>query len=232
MTSRGRFIVVEGAEGVGKSTQAVRLLAFLHSHGIRAELTREPGGTAVGEGIRELVLGNEEPIPRETELLLILAARAAFVRQRVEPALSSGTWVVSDRFDLSTLAYQGHGRGIDPDWIDRVNHYVTSGLTPDLYLVLDLPGREGIGRLERQNRPLDRIESETPGFLRKVRRGYVELAGSVEHAELVSASGRPAEVEARIRDTVTRYFPDDFGVAGRDGNTCAVSGSERGPKET
>lgn len=232
MTSRGRFIVVEGAEGVGKSTQAVRLLAFLRSHGIRAELTREPGGTAVGEGIRELVLGSGEPIPRETELLLILAARAAFVRQRVEPALAGGTWVVSDRFDLSTFAYQGHGRGIDLDWIDRVNHYVTSGLTPDLYLVLDLPVREGIGRLERQNRPLDRIESETRGFLGDVRRGYVELAGSVERAELVSASGGPAEVEARIRDTVTRYFADDFRVAGSDGNTCATSGSQRGSKET
>jgi dTMP kinase len=146
--------------------------------------------------------------------------------------LSGGTWVVSDRFDLSTFAYQGHGRGIDLDWIDRVNHYVTSGLTPDLYLVLDLPVREGIGRLERQDRPLDRIESETPGFLRKVRRGYVELAGSVEHAELVPASGGPAEVEARIRDTVTRYFPDDFAVAGSGGNTRAAAGSERGPKET
>ena len=232
MTSRGRFIVVEGAEGVGKSTQAVRLLAFLRSHGIRAELTREPGGTAVGEGIRELVLRDGEPIPRETELLLILAARAAFVRQRVEPALAGGTWVVSDRFDLSTFAYQGHGRGIDLDWIGRVNHYVTSGLTPDLQLVLDLPVREGIGRLERQNRPLDRIESETAGFLRNVRRGYVELAGSVAHAELVSASGGPAEVEARIRDTVTRYFPDDFGVAGTDGNACATSHADRGPKET
>lgn len=232
MTSRGRFIVVEGAEGVGKSTQAERLLAFLRSHGIRAELTREPGGTAVGEGIRELVLGDAEPIPRETELLLILAARAAFVRQRVEPALAGGTWVVSDRFDLSTFAYQGHGRGIDLDWIDRVNHYVTSGLTPDLQLVLDLPAREGIGRLKRQNRPLDRIESETPGFLRNVRRGYVELAGSVAHAELVSASGGPAEVEARIRDTVTRYFPDDFGVAGSGGDACATAEAERGPKET
>ena len=232
MTSRGRFIVVEGAEGVGKSTQAERLLAFLRSHGIRAELTREPGGTAVGEGIRELVLRDAEPIPRETELLLILAARAAFVRQRVEPALAGGTWVVSDRFDLSTFAYQGHGRGIDLDWIDRVNHYVTSGLTPDLQLVLDLPAREGIGRLKRQNRPLDRIESETPGFLRNVRRGYVELAGSVAHAELVSASGRPAEVEARIRDTVTRYFPDDFGVAGSGRNACVTSHAKRGPKET
>lgn len=232
MTSRGRFIVVEGAEGVGKSTQAVRLLAFLRSHGIRAELTREPGGTSVGEGIRELVLGDGEPIPRETELLLILAARAAFVRQRLEPALSSGAWVVSDRFDLSTFAYQGHGRGIDLAWIDRINHYVTSGLTPDLCLVLDLPVGEGIGRLERQNRPLDRIESETRGFLRNVRRGYVELADSLAHAELVSASGRPAEVEARIREAVTRRFPGDFGVAGSDRDACATSPSQRRPEET
>ena len=97
--SRGRFIVVEGAEGVGKSTQAARLAAFLRSRGITTELVREPGGTVVGEGIRSLVLAGGEAIPRETELLLIVAARAAFVRQRVEPALSEGTWVVSDRYD-------------------------------------------------------------------------------------------------------------------------------------
>ena len=212
--SRGRFIVVEGAEGVGKSTQAARLAAFLRSRGITTELVREPGGTVVGEGIRSLVLAGGEAIPRETELLLIVAARAAFVRQRVEPALSEGTWVVSDRYDLSTFAYQGHGRGIDLDWIERVNRYATAGLTPDLYLVLDLPVRDGMTRLERKDRPLDRIESETLGFLRKVRRGYVELAGSVACAELVSASGRPDEVEARIRDVITGHFSDTFSSRG------------------
>jgi len=229
--SRGRFIVVEGAEGVGKSTQAARLAAFLRSHGITAELAREPGGTAVGEGIRELVLASGETIPRETELLLIVAARAAFVRQRVEPALSGGTWVVSDRYDLSTFAYQGHGRGIDLDWIERVNSYATAGLTPDLYLVLDLPVRDGMTRLERKDRPLDRIESEPRGFLRRVRRGYVELAGSLECAELVSASGRPDQVEARIHDVLAGYFPGTFPHRGSGGAGGRNGESERGAKE-
>jgi len=230
--SRGRFIVVEGAEGVGKSTQAARLAAFLRSRGITAELLREPGGTAVGEGIRDLVLASGEAIPRETELLLIVAARAAFVRQRVEPALSGGTWVVSDRYDLSTFAYQGHGRGIDLDWVEQVNRYATAGLTPDLYVVLDLPVREGMTRLERKDRPLDRIESETPGFLRKVRRGYVELADSVACAELVSASGSPDQVEARIRDILTGYFPGTFSARGSGGAGSRNGEPARGAKET
>jgi len=229
--SRGRFIVVEGAEGVGKSTQSARLAAFLGSRGITAELLREPGGTAVGEGIRRLVLASGEAIPRETELLLIVAARAAFVRKRVEPALSEGIWVVSDRYDLSTFAYQGHGRGIDLDWIEQVNRYATAGLAPDLYLVLDLPVRDGMTRLERKDRPLDRIESETLGFLRKVRQGYVELADSVACAELVSASGSPDEVEARIRDVVTGYFPGTFPVRGSGGTGSRNGEPERGARE-
>ncbi len=228
--SRGRFIVVEGAEGVGKSTQAARLVAFLHTRGIAAELTREPGGTVVGEGIRELVLASGE-IPRETELLLIVAARAAFVRQRVEPALSAGTWVVSDRYDLSTFAYQGHGRGIELDWIDRVNRYATAGLTPDLQLVLDLPVRDGMARLEDQDRALDRIESETLGFLGRVRQGYVELAGSLEGVELVSASGGPDEVEARIRDVLAWYFPDALVDRGSGGAESRQRATGRGAKE-
>lgn len=228
--SRGRFIVVEGAEGVGKSTQAARLVAFLRSHGIAAELTREPGGTAVGEGIRKLVLASGE-IPRATELLLIVAARAAFVRQRVEPALSAGTWVVSDRYDLSTFAYQGHGRGIELEWIDSVNRYATGGLTPDLHVVLDLPVRDGMARLEQKDRALDRIESETLGFLRRVRQGYVELAGSLEGAELVSAGGGPDEVEARIRDVLTWYFPDALAVRGSGRAASVKPQTGRGAKE-
>ena len=228
--SRGRFIVVEGAEGVGKSTQAARLVAFLRTRGIAAELTREPGGTVVGEGIRELVLASGE-IPRETELLLIVAARAAFVRQRVEPALSAGTWVVSDRYDLSTFAYQGHGRGIELDWIDSVNRYATAGLTPDLQLVLDLPVRDGMARLEDQDRALDRIESETLGFLGRVRQGYVELAGSLEGVELVSASGGPDEVEARIRDVLAWYFPDALVDRVGGGAESRQRATGRGAKE-
>ena len=111
--NRGRFVAFEGAEGVGKTTQIRLLASFLETAGIASVVTREPGGTSIGEGIRDLVLRSAGPVPPETELLLILAARAAFVREVVAPALAAGKWVLSDRFDLSTFAYQGHGRGID-----------------------------------------------------------------------------------------------------------------------
>ena len=126
--NRGRFIAFEGAEGVGKTTQIRLLASFLEEAGIPSVLTREPGGTSIGEGIRELVLRGAGPVPPETELLLILAARAAFVREVVAPTLDAGKWVLSDRFDLSTFAYQGHGRGIDLGRIEGLNAYATGGV--------------------------------------------------------------------------------------------------------
>ena len=213
--SRGRFIVVEGAEGVGKTTQAGRLAGFLVGAGLRVVRGREPGQTGVGEGIRELLLhGSRSPLPPQTELHLILAARAAYVAEIVEPALAQGEWVVSDRFDLSTFAYQGYGTGIDLERIEAMNHDVTSGLEPDLYLVLDLGVEEGMARREGEDRQWDRFESAGSAFLRRVRRGYVELAGSRENAVLVSADGTPMEVEERINEAVVRAFPETFGGGG------------------
>lgn len=210
--SRGRFIVVEGAEGVGKSTQVGRLAAFLEQAGLPVVCGREPGQTSVGEGIRELLLhGNRSTLPPHTELHLILAARAAYVAEIVEPALAAGKWVVSDRFDLSTFAYQGYGTGIDAGRIASMNHDVTSGLTPDLYLVLDLSVEEGMARRAGEDRDWDRFESAGLAFLRRVRRGYVELTQSRENAVLVPAAGAPGEVEERIRREVVGAFPETFG---------------------
>ena len=150
---RGRFIVVEGAEGTGKTTQAGRLRAFLNAAGLEVVGTREPGGTRVGERIRRIVLhGNDLAVPPPTELLLILAARSAFVRRVVEPALAGGSWVVSERFDMSTFAYQGYGREIGVERIGPLNAYATAGLVPDLYIVLDLPVEEGMARQRRQGK--------------------------------------------------------------------------------
>lgn len=176
---------------------------------------REPGETVVGEAIRELLLhGSRSPLPPRTELHLILAARAAYVSEIVEPALAAGTWVVSDRFDMSTFAYQGYGTGIDLERIAAMNHDVTSGLAPDLYLVLDLAVEEAAARREGEERSWDRFESAGSAFLRRVRRGYVELAESRENAVLVPADGTPLEVEERIRDAVVRAFPGTFGGGG------------------
>ena len=208
----GRFIAVEGAEGTGKTTQAGRLRAFLRTAGLEVVGAREPGGTRVGERIRQLVLhDNDLAVPRETELLLILAARSAFVRSVVEPALAGGSWVVSDRFDMSTLAYQGYGRGIGVEPIVPLNAYATSGLVPDLYIVLDLPVTEGMARQRRQGKGGDRFESAGANFHQRVREGYVELAATLANAVLVSGCGSPDEVESRIRREVVSRFPEASG---------------------
>ena len=213
--NRGRFIVVEGFEGAGKSTQAERLAAFLSSKGLPVVATREPGGTAIGEGIRELLLHRGDArIEPVTELLLILAARSAFVTEVVEPALADGQWVVSDRFDLSTFAYQGFGRRIERDRIAELNRCATGGLVPDLYLVLDIAVEEGRARQAREGKARDRFESEGPGFLRRVRRGYVELAESTEGAVLVPSGGKVDEVEDMVRRQVGLRFPETFGAGG------------------
>ena len=205
----GRFIVVEGAEGSGKTTQAERLRTFLREAGLRVVGTREPGGTRVGERIRELLLHDREvAVSAATELLLILAARSAFVREVVQPALNRGEWVVSDRFDLSTFAYQGYGRGIDPGRIEPLNRHATAGLAPDLQIVLDLPAEEGLARQKLQGKGGDRFESAGTDFHRRVRRGYVELARTTNSAVLIPASGSVERVAARIRSEVKSRFPE------------------------
>lgn len=209
--NRGRFVAFEGAEGVGKTTQIQLLASSLERAGIPLLVTREPGGTSVGEAIRELVLhASGGPVPPETELLLILAARAAFVREVVAPTLAAGKWVLSDRFDLSTFAYQGFGRGIDPERIKQLNSYATQRLRPDLYVVLDLSVDEGMARQARAGKLLDRFESESPAFHQAVRTGYVQLAGSLDRAVLVPADGSPEEVEERIRREIVARFPETF----------------------
>lgn len=208
---RGRFIVIEGAEGVGKTTQVRRLAEFLQGEGLPLVVAREPGGTVVGEGIRDVLLhGRGGSVPREAELLLILAARAAVVRDVVEPALAAGRWVVSDRFDLSSLAYQGYGRGIELGWVSRLNEFATDGLAPDLYVVLDLAIEVGLARQARAAKSPDRFEAESSAFRQAVRMGYLELAGSMDRAVVVSADAVPDEVEKRIRREIVSCFPETF----------------------
>lgn len=203
--------MLEGGEGAGKSTQARKLAAFLRAQGLRVVETREPGGTPVGERIRDVVLGSagtpdSMEMPAATELLLILAARSAFVRQVVAPALESGAWVVSDRFDLSTFAYQGYGRGIALDQLTRLNRYATNGLRPDLYVVLDLPVGEGLARHLRDGKSKDRFESGGTDFLKRVHDGYLKLARSSERAVMVPAGGTAEQVANQIRHVVEARF--------------------------
>ncbi len=208
----GRFIVLEGGEGVGKTTQAVLLSAWFDAIGLPHVTTREPGGTPVGEAIRAVVLDRKDlDMPAESELLLILAARAAFVRDVVRPALAEGKTVLADRFSLSTLAYQGYGRGLDLDRVRDGIRIATDGLVPDMYLLLDLPVAEGQDRQRLDGAEIDRIEKEGKGFREAVRDGYLALAESEPGVELLSARGSPEEVHARIRGRLMASFPTTFG---------------------
>jgi dTMP kinase len=210
----GRFIVLEGGEGAGKSTQAALLSAWLTAAGVRHRLAREPGGTPVGEAIRSVVLGRTDlDIPAEAELFLILAARAAFVRDVVRPALDAGEVVVADRFSLSTLAYQGYARGLDLDDVRHAVTLATGGLEPDLYVVLDVPVAEGAARQRQGGKAPDRIEGEGEGFLRRVRDGYLDLARREANVRVVSGEGGPEEVHARIRRLLASELPGTFAGA-------------------
>ncbi|NNF27855.1 MAG: dTMP kinase [Gemmatimonadetes bacterium] len=207
----GRFLVLEGIEGTGKSTQGRRLAARLRERGIEVVETREPGGTEVGERIRSLVLHAPDlDIPSEAELFLILAARSAFVRQVVNPALARGAWVLSDRFDLSTFAYQGYGRGIDLDTVATLNEVATGGRAPDLTLVLDVDPEESQARQSAEGDAPDRIEAEGSSFLARVRQGYVDLVGRRPEAVLISGVGSVEEVENRVWTAVVSGFPQEL----------------------
>ena len=177
----GRFLVLEGIDGCGKTTQLRHLANWLPRSGLmpegaRLHLTREPGGTALGIALRKLVLhppGDASPEPL-AELLLYAADRAQHVAQLIRPALEQGHWVLSDRFSGSTLAYQGYGRELDLDLIEQLEQIATAGLVPDLTFWLELPVEESL--LRRDARSNDRIEAEGVDFLTRVATGFAVLA--------------------------------------------------------
>ena len=182
MKPRGKFITLEGPEGSGKSTHARMLVAQLQAGGHSVITTREPGGTPVGEVVRRLLQHDAggEGMSAEAELFLFMASRAQLVRQIIAPALADGTCVVCDRFADSTTAYQGYARGCDVEKILALNDLATSGLVPDLTILLDVDVKAGFARLCHRNLrhgvEKDRIERETLCFHERVRSGYLELA--------------------------------------------------------
>jgi dTMP kinase len=207
---KGLFIVLEGVEGAGKSTQSRMLSEWFRELGLDHILAREPGGTPVGEAIRSVVLDRDGlTMPGETELFLILAARAAFVRGVVLPALEAGRIVLSDRFDFSTLAYQGFGRELDLNEVRRANAMATGGLKPDLCLVLDVPVELGLQR-KASDRGVDRIEGEGSEFLSRVREGYLRLVEEEAGARLVHAAATAEAVQVSIRGELGSAFPETF----------------------
>ena len=177
--SAGMFISFEGSEGSGKSTQIARLLRHFQLVGREVVATREPGGTATGEQIRNIVIhnhGGDEMCP-EAELLLYTAARAQVVREIIAPALARGAVVVSDRFLDSSTVYQGIARDLPQDLVEQVNRFAVGQVLPDLTVLIDVPTEVSLARMQRRTTDLpDRMERETAAFFRKVREGYLRVA--------------------------------------------------------
>jgi dTMP kinase len=186
---RGLFLTLEGAEGVGKSTNIEYITQYLERRGIEYVLTREPGGTALAEKIRDLLLAvHEEPMSELTELLLVFAARAQHLDKVIQPALSKGKWVVCDRFTDATFAYQGAGRGLSVETIGQLQLLVQGELRPDLTLILDLDPEIGLARASNRGE-LDRFELEQQSFFRHVRQGYLNIAqAEPERCKVIDAS--------------------------------------------
>ncbi|MBA2594658.1 MAG: dTMP kinase [Pseudomonadota bacterium] len=204
-TTPGRFLTVEGIEGVGKSTQAGLIARYLRDAGLRVVETREPGGTEAGEGIREILLRPAPtPMDAETELLLMFAARAEHIARVISPALAGGAWVVCDRFTDASYAYQGGGRGIPRARIAVLEDFVQGQLMPDLTILLDAPLDVGLARTRGRGRA-DRFELEGPGFFEAVRAAYLERARrDPRRIRVIDASLTVDEVAAAIRNELAR----------------------------
>jgi dTMP kinase len=196
------FIVFEGGEGCGKSTQTRALHRRLSKDGFGAILTREPGGTKLGERVRRYLKQTDETsISPLAELFLIATARAQLVSEVIRPELKRGKSVICDRFTPSTLAYQGYGRGLDIDAIRDVNGIATDGMSPDLIVLLDMPIEAGLGR--KKSKEKDRFESESLAFHTRVRRGYLDLAKTDPERWLVVDGRLPRKaIEAEIWERV------------------------------
>lgn len=206
----GPFIVFEGPEGAGKSGQIARLADALRSAGRPHVVTREPGGTPIGERIRDQLLAPGLEVPPVAELLLFAAQRAAHVELVVRPAVGSGTLVLCDRYALSTRVYQGVARGLDMDLIETAARIATGGLEPDLYVILDVDPRVGRSRQSASGSTPDRIEREDLEFMERVREGYRAYAAENEHAVLVDAGGTRDEVTRSVREVLSKRFPGWF----------------------
>ncbi|CAM3823420.1 dTMP kinase [Vreelandella rituensis] len=214
MHKRGRFITLEGGEGVGKSTNLGWVVAWLESQEIEVVQTREPGGTPRAEAIRQLLLDPSpvEPLDADAELLLMFAARAQHLAQKIRPALARGAWVVCDRFTDATFAYQGGGRGIAGSRIAILETFVQQGLTPDLTLLFDMTPeaarRRLEARLQTRGEQKDRFEREQTAFFDAVRHGYLKRAlAEPERFAVIDAEPALNEVQAQLASVLQERVP-------------------------
>ncbi len=193
--SRGQFITFEGIDGSGKSTAAVLTADWLRAQGVTVLTLREPGGTAIGESIRTILLNKANTaMCIETELMLFAAARAQLIRQIIQPALEAGTWVICDRFYDSTYAYQGYGRGLDLDHISHLMAIATGGLKPDKTFLLDVTMEVAQKRLSGRPGKADRLDLEDESFMLKTLKGYHQLLKN-EPDRIIRIDADPSETE-------------------------------------
>ena len=207
--TRGRFITFEGGEGSGKSTQAGRLAERLRAQGIEVLLTREPGGSAGAEAIRQLVVNGEgERWSPLTEVLLMFAARNDHLERTIRPALAAGHWVICDRFADSSRAYQGGGGGVPQPFIEQLDRAVVDDDQPDLTLIFDLPVEEGLERAFGRGLFETRFESKGLGFHERLRQTFRDIAAHhPERCRLIDARGTEEEVAGRVWSTIEAALP-------------------------
>ncbi|MBW6511931.1 MAG: dTMP kinase [Desulfuromonadaceae bacterium] len=202
------FITFEGSEGCGKTTQSQRLAEHLRASGYPVLTTREPGGCVISDAIRSILLdAANTALTQRSELLLYAAARAQHVDEIIRPALTTGTIVICDRYIDATVAYQGHGRGLDLDLIGDLNRLATNSVVPDLTLLLDFPVAAGLQRARARNAQAegdneDRFERESLAFHHRVRQGYLALAAQHKRFQIIDAEGSPARIAEHIRQVV------------------------------
>jgi dTMP kinase len=206
-TSQGKLIVIEGLEGAGKSTAMQTVLDVLSKKGITAITTREPGGTPIGEALRSIIKNPEysESLEDKTELLLLYSARIQLIEQVIKPALKQGHWVVADRFELSTIAYQGGGRGLDMHFIQSLSEFCLNGFSPDLILYLDIPPELGMQRV-RTRGAFDRIEQQSMDFFQRVHLAYLNHIKQQSNVVFIDASQLIEHVQALIQQAMLQFI--------------------------
>ncbi len=201
----GKFIVLEGADGSGKSSQATALSEWLEHAGHRVVCCHDPGSTPLGDAVRNILLHRKElRLDPEAEMFLYMASRAQLVREVIQPALQNGDWVISDRFLMSNIVYQGHAGGLDTEAIREVGTIATCGIQPDLTLVLDIDLDTASTRM---NRPLDRLESRGDTYREKVRGGY-RIEAQSKSTILIDATANAETVRTQIIAATQSSFPD------------------------
>ncbi len=202
---RGRLVTLEGVDGAGKSTQLAALAQALALRGVDFVQTREPGGTVLGESLRDLMLGTD--MTALTETLLMFAARSEHIARVIEPALAGGRWVLCDRFTDASFAYQGGGRAVPREWLASLALWVQAGLVPDLTVLVDVSPAEA-QRRRAQARAADRFEAESSSFFERVRTAYLERAQAEPQRFLrVDGAMAPTEVTAQILERIEQWLP-------------------------